>query len=173
MKDEISGLNIFKGKQMLWKEKLSKKNGKGRLCLVDTSQSNKQFYTSRDHKASIWLGEPKPSNGINRANNGGLLLKIENRKSILLTGDCENAIHPTGIYSGELDYFIIPHHGSKMSCPQAEGEKDSTAYVSYGKKQGNCKLDSGLGEKYKRRHFTNLCRTKKLDENHVKYTAIL
>ena len=56
------------------------RNGKGCLCLVDTSQKDKQFYVSKDGKISIWLGEPKSSHGINRANNGGLLLKVENTK---------------------------------------------------------------------------------------------
>lgn len=149
------------------------KNGKGCLCLIDTSQINKQFFSSKDGKINLWLGEPKSSNGINRANNGGLLLKFENLKSILLTGDCENSIHPKGIYSSNLDYIVIPHHGSIMTLPKAKGKKGSTAYVSYGKKRGHCNLDSNLRKKYKRKNFTNLCRTKMLDETHVKYTAIL
>ena len=148
-------------------------NGNGCLCLVDTSQSNKQFYVSRDNKISIWLGKPKSSNGINRANNGGLLLRIENVKSILLTGDCENNIHPINSFLNGLDYIVIPHHGSIMSCPKAKGKGDAIAYVSYGKKRGHCNLDYNLGQKYNRHNFKKICRTKSLNEKNVKYTAVL
>ena len=149
------------------------RNRKGCLCLVDTSQNKKKFYVSKDDKISIWLGEPKSSNGINRANNGGLLLKIENRKSILLTGDCENNIHHINSYSSGLDYIVIPHHGSKMSFPKARGKKDAIAYVSYGEKRGHCNLDNNLFKKYKRRNFKKLYRTKMLNGTNVKYTAVL
>ena len=149
------------------------RNGNGCLCLVDTSQNNKQFYVSKDNKISIWLGEPKSSHGINRANNGGLLLKIENRKSILLTGDCENNIHPINSFSSGLDYIVIPHHGSIMSCPKAKGKKDAIAYVNYGKKRGHCNLDYNLNQKYKRHNFKEIYRTKMLSEKNVKYTVVL
>lgn len=149
------------------------RNGKGCLCLVDTSQNNKQFYVSKDDKISIWLGEPKSLNGINRANNGGLLLKVVNTKSILLTGDCENSIHPINSYSSGLDYIVIPHHGSQMSSPQATGKGDAIAYVSYGKKRGHCTLDNYLLTKYKRRNFKKIYRTKMLNATNIKYTAVL
>lgn len=149
------------------------RNGKGCLCLIDTSQNEKKFYVSKDDKISIWLGEPKSSNGINRANNGGLLLKIEHRKSILLTGDCENNIHPIKLYSSGLDYIVIPHHGSRMSSPKAKGNNDAIAYVNYGKKRGHCNLDTYLSPKYKRKNFKKIYRTKVLNETNIKYTAVL
>lgn len=149
------------------------KNGKGCLCLVDTSQSKKQFYVSRGGNISIWLGDPKPSHGINRANNGGLLLKVENTKSILLTGDCENSIHPVNSYSSGLDYIVIPHHGSHMSPPKAKGKRDAVAYVSYGKKRGHCTLDCNLSAEYKKHNFKKIYRTRKLNRTNIKYTVIL
>ncbi len=145
----------------------------GCLCLIDTSQTKKHFYTSSDNKVNIWLGDPVISNGINKANNGGLLLNIENEKSILLTGDCENNVHPAGLYKKALDYIVIPHHGSIMSPPKARGTDNSTAYVSYGKKRGHCSLDRDLRKKYKRHNFSNLCRTKNLSVTQVKYTVTL
>ena len=149
------------------------RNGKGCVCLVDTSQNNKQFYVSKDNKISIWLGEPKSSNGINRANNGGLLLKIENVKSILLTGDCENNIHPINLYSSKLDYIVVPHHGSLMSSPKAKGKNDAIAYVNYGNKRGHCNLDINLFHKYKSNNFKKIYRTNKLNVRNIKYTVIL
>ena len=141
--------------------------GKSTVCLIDTQSKTKNYFTSRDDKISIYLGTPRAAYGINRANNGGLLLRIENQKSILLPGDCENTLFSNFAAQRELDYVVIPHHGSYMSDPFVKGKKGkvNVAYICRGKHPGHCNYDSDIKSKYRRKNFKIVRNTMYLRKN--------
>lgn len=146
--------------------------GKSTVCLIDTESRQKNYFTSSDNKISIYLGTPKATYGISRSNNGGILLRIENQKAILMPGDCENTIIPSSATSKELDYFVVPHHGSNMSDPCVKGKicETTIAYVSRGKHPGHCNYDIDIDKKYKLQNFKYICDTINLGICNVKYS---
>lgn len=150
------------------------KNGKSKLMLVDTTEITKRLYQSSNKAISIYMGEPKAAYGINKMNNGGLILKLQNSKNILLPGDCENSIIPFEAVHTEYDNVLISHHGSVMSNPRMMGKKGkkNRAYISCGNRAGNCKLDDELEQKYKDISFGIIHKTQNLKKKN-KYTIVL
>lgn len=151
------------------------KTGESELLMVDTSEINKLFFKSCNKAVTIYLGEIKASHGVNKKNNGGLLLKLENKKNILLPGDCENQIIPEeAAKRNQYDNVLVPHHGAVMSDPTLWGKmgKKNTAYISCGRVTGNCNLDGNINKKYKKNRFTWVRKTKNLIK-HNKYRVRL
>ena len=138
------------------------KNGKSEICMINTTYSNKTLYDRNG--ISIYMGEPKAANGINKMNNGGLILRLENNKNILLPGDCENSIIPNDAVKGFYDYYLISHHGSYMSDPRVRS-KNGIAYISSGSITGHCIPDNGIVDKYKKVGFQYVHNTKNLKSN--------
>lgn len=150
------------------------KNGKSKLLMVDTSEKNKLLFESCNKAVTIYMGELKASYGVNKMNNGGLLLKLENKKNILLPGDCENQVIPKAAVVNQYDNVLVPHHGAVMSAPTLCGKKGkkNTAYISCGEITGNCNLDNKINGKYKANGFTCVRKTKKLTK-YNKYSVRL
>lgn len=156
------------------------KNGKSKLLMVDTSVANKLLFVSRNGAVTIYRGEPKASCGVNKKNNGGLLLKLNNSKNIFMPGDCENRRIPKAAVKTRYDYVIVPHHGAVMSRPtlcaklgkKKTKKKTTTAYISCGVITGNCSLDSDIADKYKKNKFGKVQYTEHL-KKHNKYSVKL
>lgn len=150
------------------------KNGKSELLMVDTSEKNKLLFESSNKAVTIYMGELKASHGVNKRNNGGLLLKLENKKNILLPGDCENQVIPKAAVTHRYDNVLVPHHGAVMSDPTLYGKigKKNTAYISCGKIRGNCNLDCEIIKKYNTNKFARVRSTKNLTK-HNKYSVRL
>lgn len=150
------------------------RNGRSELFMVDTSGNNKLFFESCNKAVTIYMGELRVSHGVNKMNNGGLLLKLENKKNILMPGDCENQVIQNIIVNNQYDNVLVPHHGAIMSNPTLWGKKGkrNTAYISCGAITGHCKLDSGIVDKYKANRFTWVRNTKNLTINN-KFTIRL
>lgn len=143
------------------------KDGKSKLFMVDTSQENKKdkpFFESSNKAVTIYKGELRASHGVNKRNNGGLLLKLENNRNILLPGDCENQVILKVTGANQYDNVLVPHHGAVMSEPTFRGKKGkkNAAYISCGKITGNCKLDDKIVTKYKAKGFKYIRKTKNL-----------
>lgn len=145
------------------------RNGKSKLLMVDTTDIDKVLFRSSNDSVSIYMGEPKAAYGINKMNNGGLILALQNRRNILLPGDCENSIIPSDAINVDYNNVLIPHHGSMMSMPTIKAKKDkrSVAYLSCGKVAGNCKIDSLIGLKYLSRGFRRMCSTMNLKKKYM------
>ena len=154
------------------------KNGKSKLLMVDTSVSDKLLFESCNGAVTIYKGEPKASCGVNKKNNGGLLLKLKKHKNIFMPGDCENKRIPKAAVNTKYDYVIVPHHGAVMNLPTLRAKagkkkkKATTAYISCGVITGNCSLDSQIADKYKKNKFGNVKYTKYL-KKHNKYRVKL
>lgn len=143
------------------------RNGKSELFMVDTSANNKLFYESCNKAVTIYMGELRASHCVNKMNNGGLLLKLENKKNILMPGDCENQVIQNVTGSSQYDNVLVPHHGAVMSKPTLWGKKGkkNSAYISCGEIMGHCNLDSGIVKKYKANRFVRVRNTKNLTVN--------
>ena len=143
------------------------RNGNSTILMIDTTDINKEFYKSNINKIFLYLGEPKSANGINKMNNGGLILRLENTKNILLPGDCENSIIPSKAVAVPYNYVMIPHHGSVMSDPTVIAKPyTSAAYYSCGNVTGNCNIDVAIVDKYKEKGFSEVHCTRKLKKNY-------
>ena len=150
------------------------KVGRSKVLMLNTCQSNKQYFASHNDQVSIYLGEPKAANGINKANNGGLLMGLQNRRTILLPGDCENSMIPNAAVAKQYDYVVVPHHGSVMSGPRMKADPRGrrTAYICDGKITGNFSPDFSIVQKYHRAGFHRVHATKNLKINN-KYVISL
>ena len=150
------------------------KNGKSKLLMVDTTDNDKLLFESCNKAISLYMGEPKSARGINKMNNGGLILKLQNRKNVLLPGDCENSIIPSDAIADAYNYVLISHHGSNMSDPRVYGKKNkkNKAYLSCGNVTGNCKMDSQIVKKYNTNGFPIVHNTKNLKLKN-KYKIVL
>ena len=138
--------------------------GKSRLLMVNTTETNKSLFTSSNGTVSIYMGTPKAAHGINKMNNGGLIMKLKNRKNILLPGDCENSVIPLNVAGKEYDNVVVSHHGAVMSFPKVEGKKGkkNSAYICCGSITGNCIMDSEIADKYNAKGFDIVHKTKNL-----------
>lgn len=136
--------------------------GNSQVYLVNTSDTNKELY--KNSYLSIFLGTPKSHHGINKANNGGLILKLKRRRSILLPGDCDNQIIPKEAILDEYENVLISHHGSEMSDPTVIGKNKriNTAFISRGKTYGNFVPDTKIEDKYLKVNFKYIRRTDRL-----------
>lgn len=139
-------------------------NGKSKLLMVNTAEVNKELFISSNGAVAIYKGTPKAAYGINKMNNGGLIMKLQNRRNILLPGDCENSVIPVNAAGVEYDNVVIPHHGSVMSDPKVEGKKGkrNAAYICCGNVTGNCIMDSEIVDKYNAKGFDIVHKTKNL-----------
>ena len=104
------------------------RNGRSELFMVDTSGNNKLFFESCNKAVTIYMGELRVSHGVNKMNNGGLLLKLENKKNILMPGDCENQVIQNIIVNNQYDNVLVPHHGAIMSNPTLWGKKGKKTF---------------------------------------------
>lgn len=140
------------------------KNGKSELLMIDTTDVDKELFVSSNSSVAIYMGTPKAAHGINKMNNGGLIMKLQNRRNILLPGDCENTIIPLNVAGVEYDIVVVPHHGSIMSDPKVKGKtgKRNIAYICCGNVTGNCIMDSEIVDKYNANGFDTVHRTKNL-----------
>lgn len=143
------------------------KNGNSKLFMVDTDKTNKLLFESCNKSVTIYRGDLKASYGVNKMNNGGLLLKLENKQNILMPGDCENRVILNVTGNNQYDNVLVPHHGAEMSDPTLYGKtgKSNTAYISCGKITGNCNLDSNITQKYIKNGFNYVHKTKNLTRN--------
>lgn len=139
------------------------KNGNSKLLMVNTEENNKELFVSKNNAVAIYMGTPKAANGINKMNNGGLIMRLQNSRNILLPGDCENSVMPFDD-EFECDNVVVPHHGSFMSDPKVKGKngKKNKAYICCGKTRGNVTLDPDIVNKYHAKGFGSVQKTENL-----------
>jgi len=149
--------------------------GKSKVLMVDTSVANKSLFVSSNKAVAFYKGTPKAAYGINKMNNGGLIMKLQNSKNILLPGDCENSVIPLDVAGKEYDNVIVPHHGSVMSDPKVKGKKGkkNAAYICCGNVTGHCIMDSQIVDKYNANGFERVHKTKNLIRKKIKFKISL
>lgn len=136
--------------------------GKSEVMLIDTSSTDKTLFES--DTLSIYLGTPVTTS-INILNNGGIIMKLQNRKNMLFPGDCDNNVIPKLAISDTFDNIVVPHHGSIMGDPIFIGKDpngNNCAYICIGKTTGKFCEDKYIDGKYYNNNFKFVFRTKNL-----------
>lgn len=154
--------------------------GCSEVMLIDTSVGKKDFFES--YTLSVYLGDPirtkkiinlKPKRKYkytNKLNNGGIILKLQNKDNMLLPGDCDNEVFPKCALKTPYDNIIVSHHGSVMADPVVIGKKpnsNNNAYICVAKKgfQGNFLEDINIRKLYRNVDFRHIRRTRNLRKN--------
>lgn len=125
----------------------------GRLIIIDSTWKQAKIFPDQDsipaspgssepnrgdEAIQIWSGTCQYASGkdaagqaytITPANNWALILSLKNIVSMLLPGDCEYKKMPAAVRDlYKYEFFIAPHHCSKMSAPKiSPGPKISAA----------------------------------------------
>ncbi len=113
------------------------------IYMVDADVVQSYVYHHQNNGWIIDKGELRSSSiqtktkhrHITPANNGGLILRVMNKKSMLLPGDCDYVRMPNKIFKGNYDYLVVPHHGGPLSDVKLTSviNRNAKAVLSVGK----------------------------------------
>lgn len=125
------------------------------IILVDNSFDEQEVYESAGENFKLWKGKECSKKGISASNNTVLILKLKNKESILMMGDCENSIPNEDMFNNNYKYIVVSHHGSKMSESQIKEYvgRRGIAVVSVGTERGNMKENPNLSDEYLKKNY--------------------